>query len=103
MPARNMRRCETISASLGVSFNIGKKYLERRIAKTRIRCELHSAYKALYGPTNKPFIDLFHFETNHINHAKKTRIDRNLLIFSMTLATQYGLFAEQYRVGTTER
>src|SRR6266516_6647514 len=31
MPARSMSRCETISASLGVSRRIGRKYRERRM------------------------------------------------------------------------
>src|SRR5712691_5917470 len=42
MPARSMRRWETISASLGVSRRIGKKYRESRMGSA-LRLELRLA------------------------------------------------------------
>src|SRR3984893_16132119 len=62
MPARSIRRCETICASLGVSRVSGRKYGARRMApRPGPRGSLLTVRRAKYQPAKKPRDPVRHF------------------------------------------
>src|ERR1700721_2669170 len=55
MPARSISRCETISASFGVSGRVGRKKEERRMRRVRIwRCRAGGRVKADRAQKHNP-------------------------------------------------